>query len=385
MNSCSRAVIEAGGGRPLRVLFILPSLAGGGAERVILSLVRHLDRARFQPVLAVVDGRPSDHSADVPADIALIDLRCRRLRYALPALARLLWRTRPDVMLSTLGHLNLGLAMLRPLWPGRMAGLARETIVVSEELRHRHAPRIWYWMYARFYRRYDAVVCQSQDMQRDLVRHFNLEERRTARISNPVDIARVRELAGAPGVREPGVLRMVAAGRLVPQKGFDLLIGALAALDDRSVRLTILGDGPLREALAQQAAEQGVADRVCFAGRQFNPFPCIAGADVFVLASRFEGFPNVVLEALACGTPVVALPAPGGVREILDGVPQCVVADAVTQEALAAALRRWMEGDRCRVPATAVECYGVDRVVAQYQQLFERVAAPRAAARTRLH
>lgn len=365
--------------RRLRVLFLLPSLAGGGAERVVLSLLRHMDRARFQPALAIVDGRPDDLAGDLPADVDLFDLRCGRLRHALPALAVLLWRQRPDVVLSTLGHLNLGLALLRPVLPHRMACLARETIVLSEELRHRGAGRRWRWMVAHFYRRHDAIVCQSADMQQDLVRNFGLPQHKTVRIPNPVDVVRLRALAEPVERRSGPGIHFVAAGRLVPQKGFDLLIDAVAALEDPHVHLTVLGEGPQRVDLERQAQRLGVQSRVRFAGYVRNPFACLAGADAFVLSSRYEGFPNVVLEALACGTPVIALPAPGGVREMLEGVPGCVVADGLSAQALVAALQHWLaQTPRRRVPADAIERYRIETVLELYQGLFEQAAAARA-------
>lgn len=362
----------------LRVLFILPSLAGGGAERVVLSLLRHLDRARFEPLLAVVDGRRDDLVGDLAPDVELIDLRCVRLRRALPAFIALLWRLRPDVVLTTVGHLNLALALLRPLLPRRAAYLARETVVQSEELRHRGASRCWHWLYARLYRRLDVIVCQSLDMQQDLVRQFGLSKHQTVRIPNPIDVERVRALA-EPVERVPdaGVVHLVAVGRLVPQKGFDLLIGALATLGDQRVRLTILGEGPLRTGLTQQIRALGLQGQVWLAGYRRNPFPCIAGADALVLSSRFEGFPNVVLESLACGTPVVALPAPGGVREILEGVSGCVVADDMTERALVVALRNWLAHMPARVPGSAIDPYRMEHGLMQYQALFQQAAASR--------
>jgi glycosyltransferase involved in cell wall biosynthesis len=370
-------VAEVGDRAPLRILFVLPSLAGGGAERVILSLVRHLDRRRFVPILAIVNREPNDLAEDIAADVEVIDLGSRRVRYALPALLKLIWRLRPDVLLSTLGHLNLALAMLRPLLPRATACLARETIVVSKEIDNRRLVWLWRWLYVALYRKLDMVICQSHDMQRDLVEHFGVPAEVTRRIPNPVDVERVRLLAGNPMLDASRHLRVIAAGRLVPQKGFDMLIGAVAALKDHPIELVILGDGPLRSTLVQQAVDMGVSSRVHLQGFVPNPYPWFRRADVFVLSSRYEGFPNVVLEALACGTPVIALPAPGGISEILEDVSVCQVAENVSEAALTSAMALWISKGRCRVPPGAIDRFGVGAVLAQYQDLFASVVASR--------
>ena len=136
-----------------RLLFLIPTLTGGGAERVVVTLLQHLDRTRFELALAVVDTRDAAFRDQVPADVEFIDLGCRRVRQALPKLVRLLWWRRPDVVMSTLGHLNLALAIVRPLLPGGTRYVARETTIVSQGLTEYSRPRLWAWAYRRFYGR----------------------------------------------------------------------------------------------------------------------------------------------------------------------------------------------------------------------------------------
>ncbi len=165
--------------RHKHVLFLIPSLRGGGAERVITTLLQHLDRSSFKLTLALVDARESVFLNKVPADVEFIDLDCRRVRYALPKIVALIWKRRPDVVFSTLGHLNLALALLRPLLPRHPHATLRgkQTSLVRFWFLHGN-PRLWRWMYKRFYANHDAVVCQSQDMLDDLVENYAFPQER---------------------------------------------------------------------------------------------------------------------------------------------------------------------------------------------------------------
>src|SRR2546422_1465371 len=157
-----------------RVLLLLPSLAGGGAERVFLTLVRHLDRSRFEPHLAVLQAQGA-YGEDVPKDIVVHDLKASRVRYALSGIVRVARKVRPHAILSTLGHLNLALIACRHLLPSSTRLLVREAAIASavlvQETRH---PQFWKWLYRRLYRRADRVVCLSDSMVNDMVDHFNV-------------------------------------------------------------------------------------------------------------------------------------------------------------------------------------------------------------------
>ncbi len=361
-----------------KILFLIPTLSGGGAERVIVNLLRHLDRSKFELALAVVDTRKAAYLKDLPDDIEFIDLQCSRVRYAFLKIIRLIWQRQPNIVFSTLGHLNLMLAMVKSFLPRNTRYICRETIVLSEHLNTFGNLRIWEWGFKTFYGRVDQIICQSKDMKDDLAVNFAMPPNKLVVINNPVDIERVRRLAvesvatgmlknnAATKTDKNNIINLVSVGRLVEHKGFDLLIDALALCANPRFNLTLLGEGPLLEDLQNQAKAHGIEKQVCFAGFQKNPYAFIAQADAFVLSSRYEGFPNVVLEALACGTPVIATPALGGINEILDGLDGCAIAKTLTAEGLAEALSNFVYGNR--LPSTAVEPYAMDRIVKQYEQ-----------------
>ena len=151
------------------ILFILPTLAAGGAERVVVTLLRRLDRSRFRLALAVVSLKRAAFLDEVPKDVELINLGGRRVLATLPAIVRLIRNRRPDVVFSTLGHLNLALASIRPMLPNDVRYVAREASIVSENIRDELFPWLWAFAFRRVYRRFDAVICQSKWMRDDLV------------------------------------------------------------------------------------------------------------------------------------------------------------------------------------------------------------------------
>jgi glycosyltransferase involved in cell wall biosynthesis len=362
------------------MLFLIPTLTSGGAERVIVNLLRHIDREKFDLKLAVVNMNSAVYLDDLPSDVEIIDLKCSRVRFAIFKIISLIWQIKPNVVFSTLGYLNLMLAILKPFLPNNIRYLCRETTILSEGLKTYANPKFFTWAYKRFYARFDKIICQSKYMRDDLSDNFGISSDKLVVINNPVDIVRVRQMANDPiatevskndmsGIRgNDKIINLVSVGRLVHTKGFDLLIEALALVANPCLNLTILGEGPLLEELKIQAKERKVDGRIRFVDFQKNPYAFMAWADAYVLSSRYEGFPNVVLEALACGTPVIATPAIGGTREILEGLDGCAMAKCVTAQGLADVLSTFEYGKRLSLDV--VKPYEIAKIVNFYEQQF---------------
>ena len=358
-------------GERKRILFLLPSLTGGGAERVFTTLLRHLDRARFEPHLALLQAQGA-YIGDIPKDVPVHDLRVSRVRYALPRIMSLIWKMRPQTILATMGHLNIALISAKPFFPTYTKLLVREAVIPSALFREENQNiRLWGWLYRTFYKRADRVVCLSDSMVSDLVDNFAIPREKLVRIYNPVDTEKVRELAqtGKNPFNGAGP-HLVAAGRICRQKGFDVAIDAMPAVLQRfsGAQLVILGEGPLEGELKEQARNLGLQEKVIFLGFQANPWLYLKHADAFILPSRYEGLPNVLLEALALGTPVVVSDCPGGIREIKESVGRMAVVPPENPRALGEAII-----GVCSRPAPPIESLGrfdLQQVVAEYSKIF---------------
>lgn len=355
------------------MVFLLPSFAGGGAERVMLTLLAGLDRPRFTPELVVLNGEGPLREI-VPADVPVHDLRRPRLRYAVVTLLTLLRRLRPAVIVSTLGYLNLAVLALRPLLPSKPSILVREANTPSRSLPTTPRPSLLRLGYRLLYPRADGVLCPSRMVLEEMRRDFSVPEARSLYLANPVDVDAVRLVAKTPR-RVPGDgIRFVAAGRLTRQKGLDRLLEMLPGMP-AGTHLTIFGEGPEASALAALAGRLGVGSRVRFAGFDPAPWAAYAGADAFLLPSRWEGMPNAALEAMACGTPVLATPEAGGILEVAAEVAPGAVTIAEAGDAFAAAMRAVVPRSGISLrPSLLPERFACEAVHAAFAAILTRVS-----------
>jgi glycosyltransferase involved in cell wall biosynthesis len=365
-----------------KILFVLPNLEGGGLERVAVTLLEHLSRSCFEPHLALL-AAVGPFLKEVPKDVRIHDLGVARVRYCIPGMIRLVWRLRPDVVLSAARELNVATGFVRPWLPRRLVLLVQEQTSVTEELAEKGSHlEAWKWLY-RSYLRADKIICVADYILNDLADHFGLPRNKLLRIYNPVAVEAIRQRAEAANPYTGSGPHVLAAGRLSKVKGFDLLLEAMALVRKRvpGAQLTILGEGPLDSELKAQRGRLGLTDAVCFAGFQSNPYPYFKHADLFVLSSRYEGMPLVLLEALALGTFVVATDCPGGVREVLARSAVGELVPTRDAQLLAEAIIKGCERPRKDPGAEAREAvldeFRIERVMAIYEGLFSQLTSPR--------
>lgn len=246
-----------------------------------------------------------------------------RIASAAPRLAGYLRKAKPDVLFATSVPPNIvaALAAASARFTGRLVLRQSNAIRVDDTAGLSSVPRNWRdRLIPRLYARADAIIANSNGVADDLVA-LGLDGSRIVAIPNGVECDRITEATqrsvALPTPANASDPLIITVGRLVAQKDHATLIRAFARLS-APVRLTILGEGPERPRLELLARGLGVNDRIAFPGYVTNPFSLMVRADLFVLSSRYEGMPNVLLEALACGLPIVSTDCPHGPAEILE-------------------------------------------------------------------
>lgn len=335
-------------GRKLTVAYFAPDLSGGGAERVMLEYVRNADRDRIQPVI-ILCNQAGRYQHLIPPDVP-VHVLGKRSRFDLPFLLvrfrRLIRHLKPDVVVSFLWYADAIALLATPKSTKSVCSIH----AVAEEIEQSRFGKLKVWLLKRLYQRADSILLLSPGNRAAFQRTFRHVSPKVLKIQpNPFDFQSIRALSDVPDqATATGVFTIVAVGRLSEVKRFDRLLEAVSRIrTDKPWILRIVGEGPLRNSLESQARALGIDKQTHFEGYVENPYPYVRRADLFVLTSRFEAYPNVIIEALALGTAVVSVDCPYGPRDILtDGAGILVPPDDV--ESITRAIESMIEDEQSR-------------------------------------
>jgi glycosyltransferase involved in cell wall biosynthesis len=371
-----------------RICFVLPSLNGGGAERAAVQILNGLDAARWDRSMFLF-AREGPYLSEVSSSIPVYGAGTTSRSGRWQALRRHVVEHRPDLVMAFLSYFTT-LSAVRAANVGAKVAFNQQT-PMSAFLTDRDYHWRRGWHKAVFsavtrvgYAAADLIVATSEGVAVDLTRSFGVSPDQIRVLANPVDLDRVRAAVAEPvddTLLPPGDGPLiVAAGRLAEAKNYPLLIDALGMLRERlPARLAILGQGELEDRISQQIEKRGLTTAVALLGFHANPWKFIARGDVFALTSRYEGFGNVLIEAMASGVPVVATASPGTRDIITNGVDGLLV-EAHTANAVADALYRVLS-DRSYLSrlrggaATSAEKFGLPTAVARYDAVLREAVA----------
>ncbi|WP_338072131.1 glycosyltransferase [Haloarcula rubripromontorii] len=333
------------------IAFFVPSLTIGGAERVTVSVANGLSQRGYDVDL-VVSYHEGDFRSDVAGTVNVVDLGTQRIPgigigASVPALVRYLRRRSPQILFSQMTYANV-IHMASQVLSGAdtvTISTIHNTLGMQEESKE----KLVQWLQRRLAHQSDQFVAVSEGVADSVVEHVGVDREKVSVLHNPIPVSEVQERAGEsvehPWVDSANRSVVLGVGRLERAKNFGSFLRAFervhAARPD--TRAIVVGRGSKRTELETLAAELGIDDVVSFPGFVDNPYGYMAGADVLAMSSVHEGLPTVLIEALACGCPVVSTDCPSGPAEILKDGEYGPLVDVDDDEGLAAAIQRTLD------------------------------------------
>lgn len=349
------------------ILFILPDLNMGGAERIITLLINNLDKNKFTPKLLLM--RKEGYYLELlDKNIEIIDIKTSRIRNAFFPIIKVLRTLKPDIVFGGWGEVSAYLAPIIPFFP-KIRFIARETNIVSQ-----HVTRPEIRFFYRFYNNFDTVIAQSDDMKNDLINNLKIHEEKIIKINNPVDVDAVEAKSLEP-MNFPffeDYKNVVAIGNLSYRKGFDNLLKVFSYLKNENIFLYIIGEGDDKEKLIELKDSLQIKN-VKFLGKITNPYPYLKNADLFILSSRYEGFPNVLLEAGATGTFSLANNCKGGINEIIEENVNGRIISIEDHKNFAEEIKITLNKkyDKNRIKNSIINRFSKDKIIHQYEKILE--------------
>ncbi|MBW4506244.1 MAG: glycosyltransferase [Scytonematopsis contorta HA4267-MV1] len=358
------------------VALFLRGLYEGGAERVMLNLARGFIKKGLKVDLVLARAK-GVYMQQVPSGIRIINLEAEWMPSSLPKLIQYLQKEHPKNLLAAL-HYPCEIA----LWAKRLSGVSTRIIVSEHNTLSQEAQRIAQTsvrltpLAARlFYPWADGIVAVSQGVAKDLANITGIPRERIQVIYNPIVdselFAQAKEPVQHPWFQSSEIPVILGVGRLYPQKDYPTLIRAFAQVRKiRPARLAILGCGPEQARLEALIDELGLKEEVALLDFVQNPYAYMARAAVLVLSSGWEGFGNVLVEAMAVGTPVVSTNCESGPSEILADGKYGLLTPVGDQIAIAEAINSVLSGNTKRVESSWLQQFSLDNSVEKYLKLL---------------
>ena len=350
-------------------MIITPSLACGGSEKFVSLVCNNINTDKFSVCLLIINNVNGFHKITNPA-VEVIDVKKNRVLFSLPAIKKAVKNFKPDIVFSTANHLNLYIAIFKNQFDKKIKFIAREASIVSINSKQAKMPGLYGWLIKKFYKRFDLMICQSAYMQQDLVKHYQVSVVKTIIIHNATEkiITNPVELVKE---KSDSIYKFVTIAGLSEHKGIERLIHAVGLLNI-SFKYFIIGEGNKRNELQKLIDYLQLQDKVFLVGQKNDPFIGMQNADLFLLGSYYEGFPNVLLEAGANGIPVVAFNALGGIAEIITEPENGLLVEDNNLIAFATTINKALtiKFNRAEIMATTEKRFAISKMMLALENSF---------------
>jgi len=357
--------------RKRKIVFIIPRLnIWGGAEKIIHTIINHMDFDKYDITLILFENK-GDLLKTLDKRVNLKVLNVSKIRYNLLKLLPYLHKYKPDIVFTGWGEVSAYLAPFIPLFP-KTKFVARETNIVSQ-----HVTRKEILFFYKFYNNFNHIIAQSKDMKSDLIENFKIPNNKLILINNPIDfndLEKKTKQEKCPKEFNTTSKNVVAVGNVSYRKGFDNLLKVFTYLKEENIHLHIIGEGPNKETF-MEFKEKNNLEKVHFLGKKLNPYPYLKYADLFVLSSRYEGFPNVLLEAGAVGTYSLANDCKGGINEIIVDGQNGEIANIENHQYFAEKIKRTVNQkyDSEKISKSIKERFGIEVIIPKYLDFFDSI------------
>lgn len=358
-----------------KILFILPTLGSGGAERVLITVLNNIDVQKFTPEFLTFNEEGQAREWIAP-HIPFHSFGQKSVRYSFISLIKFIREHKPDILFTTMVHSNALACVMKILFP-KMKVIIRESSIPSALLtEYGNKGKICKFIYRFLYPRADLVISPAQMIVNEFNNYLRIGGIKHKVIYNPVDTSRIYLSIPDEFIDVEGeIVRFVAIGRLAREKGLDRLINAIADTKfDFKWRLDLIGDGDQRSKLEELITQKKLGENIFVYGYDSQPWNKAAQADCLLLPSLWEGMPNVALEALACGLPVIAQQSAGAIDEIQSAARNGDVQIASDMDDFITLMKTVKpQSKKSKSSSMLPDTFTLSHIVREYQDCFELV------------
>lgn len=344
-----------------KIIFFVPSFAGGGAERVMSTLINEIDKSKFEITVITLGYKEGDYPIYPDKQISL---NRKRVLTTGCLIYKIIKREKPQIFFCTLTYVNTYIGLIDYLFKFKTILIARESTIPSVNHKQRKLGLIYNVLLKIAYKRFRLIICQSASMANDLAIKFRINYSLLKIINNPIAFK-----DASLSLPSNDKYKFVTIAMLRPEKGIKRLLECLA-MTNLMYEYYIVGDGPEMNTLQKLARDLNLGSKVFFVGFSPNTSYYLKDAHVYLHGSFYEGFPNVLLEAGIYGVPVLALEGEGGTSEILINNINGKTVQSYSEFVDFLESRNWTQYNREAISEYVSQKYGSRKIIKEYEKVF---------------